>query len=346
MTMNETWDCIVVGGGAAGLSAALVLGRARRRTLLIDAGAPANLPAHGIGGLLGHDGRPPSDLYELGRQELRKYPDVEVRNDTVVAAGRLDEASSRSRAEADAGQADGANSGFGTEGAAAAGDARDQFTVELDSGTRVAARTLILATGMRYRRPEIPGIEPLWGDSVFHCPFCHGWEARDQPLAMLGKGDKGIHGALMLRGWSEDVMLLTDGPSELSDDHRSRLARAGVAVDERQVVELAATDGRLSEIIFEGGERLERAGMMIAAQLEQTHQWVDRLGVKMRGDSPMVTGAIEVNNIQETSVPGVFAAGDVTGHSPNVVGAISSGSMAATGVVRILLAEGFGLPLH
>lgn len=329
--MSEPWDCIVVGGGAAGLSAALVLGRARRRTLLIDAGEQANLPAHGIGGLLGHDGRPPSELYELGRQELGKYPAVEVKVDSVVAADRVDEA--------------GRETGPGSEDESEGKEISPRYTVELASGASELARTVILATGMSYRRPEIPGIEPLWGDSVFHCPFCHGWEARDQPLAMYGKGEMGLHGALMLRGWTDDVVLLTDGPAELSEDHRRRLAEAGVGVDERPVAELAAVDGRLSAVVFEDGERLKRAGMMIAARLEQPNEWADGLGITRRGDSPMVAGAIEVDNIQETEVSGVFAAGDTTGHSPNVVGAIASGSMAATGVVRLLLAEDFGLPL-
>lgn len=322
MKMNGTWDCIVVGGGAAGLSAALVLGRARRRTLLVDAGEQANLPAHGIGGLLGHDGRPPSELYELGRQELAGYPAVEVRSDSAVGASAV------------SGPGDGEPESAG-----------GRFDVELTSGTTERARTLVLTTGMSYTRPKIPGVEELWGDSVFHCPFCHGWEARESPLAMHGNGDKGMHGALMLRGWTDDVVLLTDGPSELDEDRTNRLTAAGVAIDERPVAELLARDGRLSEIVFADGERLAREGMMVAALLQRTDGLAEPLGLELRGDSPMVTGAIKVDNVQETNVAGVFAAGDVTGHSPNIVGAISSGSMAATGAVRILLAEDFGLPI-
>lgn len=336
--MNEPWDCVVIGGGAAGLSAALVLGRARRRTLVIDAGGQANLPAHGIGGLLGHDGRPPSELYQLGRQELDRYPAVEVRNGSVVGAAAIEAA------------AYGAAAGGSPPSTAVANPRLDsigtRFSVELESGAAEVARTLILATGMVYRRPEIPGLEELWGDSVFHCPFCHGWEARGQPLAMFGNGDMGVHGALMLRGWTDDVVLVTDGPSELNSDQVARLTTAGVAVEERPVVELVARDGRLSAILLEDGDRLERAGMMVAAPLGRREQFVDRLGLDRQNDNPMVAGAIKVDNVQQTNLPGVFAAGDVTGHSPNVVGAIASGSMAATGVVRLLLAEDFGLPLE
>ncbi|HWJ63477.1 MAG TPA: FAD-dependent oxidoreductase, partial [Acidimicrobiales bacterium] len=140
--MDENWDCIVVGGGAAGLSAALVLGRARRRTLVIDAGRQSNAVAHGIGGLLGHDGRPPAELYELGRGELAAYPTVEVRDGEVVAG------------EADDGR----------------------FTLQLADGRTETAKRVLLAGGMDYRRPDVAGAEERWGRSVFHCPFCHGWE--------------------------------------------------------------------------------------------------------------------------------------------------------------------------
>ena len=143
--MDTRWDCIVVGGGAAGLSAALVLGRARRRTLLVDAGEPSNLPAEGIGGLLGHDGRPPAELYAMGRAELGAYSTIELR-EGIVAGGE---------------QVDGG------------------FALDLAGGGRELTRRVILATGMAYRAPDLPGLAELWGRSVFHCPFCHGWEMRD-----------------------------------------------------------------------------------------------------------------------------------------------------------------------
>ena len=188
--MTQNWDCIVVGGGAAGLSAALVLGRARRRTLVVDAGQQSNLPAHGIGGLLGHDGRPPAELYAMGRAELAAYPSVEVRDGAVVGGHR-----------------DG-----------------DGFVLDLADSSRVQAQQVLLATGMDYRRPDVPGLAPLWGRSVFHCPFCHGWEVRDQTLGVLDRGDTGVHRALLLKVWSDDITLFTDGPSEL-DEARASIAR-------------------------------------------------------------------------------------------------------------------------
>ena len=180
--MTESWDCVVVGGGAAGLSAALVLGRARRRTLVVDDGNQSNLTASGIGGLLGHDGRPPAELYEIGRHELTAYPSVEVRTGAVIGGVRDD----------------------------------DGFGLDLGDGHHERTRRVVLATGMQYRPPEIPGLAELWGRSVFHCPFCHGWEVRDRPLAVLSRGERAIHSALLLRGWSDDIVLLTDGPAELA----------------------------------------------------------------------------------------------------------------------------------
>jgi thioredoxin reductase len=305
------WDCIVVGGGAAGLSASLVLGRARRRTLLVDAGSQSNLPAHGIGGLLGHDGRPPRELYEVGRVELAAYPSVEVRGGEVVGALR---------------QGDG-------------------FAVELSDGTRERTRRMLLATGMEYRPPAIPGLAELWGRSVFHCPFCHGWEVRDQPLAVLANGDRAVHAALLLRGWTDDIALLTDGPADLDDGDRALLAAAGVSVDERPVAELVARNGELVAVVFTDGHRLARGGMLVATTLHQRSRLAERLGVDVAEPTAVAQDQVAVDPLCRTNVPGVFAAGDLSVRMPQVAAAIAAGSLAAASVVQSLLAEDVGLPV-
>jgi thioredoxin reductase len=305
------WDCIVVGGGAAGLSAGLVLGRARRRTLLVDSGSQSNLPAHGIGGLLGHDGRPPRELYEIGRGELAAYPSVEVRSGEVVGAMR-----------------DG-----------------DLFEVELSDGTRERTRRVLLATGMQYRPPAIPGLAELWGRSVFHCPFCHGWEARDQPLAVLANGDRAVHAALLLRGWTDDIVLLTDGPAALDDDDRRLLAAAAVSIDERPVAELFARNGELAAVGFTDGRRLTRSGMLVATTLHQRSRLAERLGVDVAEPSAVAQDQVAVDPLCRTNVPGVFAAGDLSARMPQVAAAIAAGSLAAASVVQSLLAEDVGLPV-
>lgn len=286
--MDVVWDCVIVGGGAAGLSAALVLGRARRRTLLVDAGRQSNLAAHGIGGLLGHDGRAPAELYAMGRRELTAYPSVEVRTGHVVSWEQVD----------------------------------GGFILELADGRRESVRRVVLATGMDYRHPVLPGLTELWGRSVFHCPFCHGWEVRDEPLAVLASGDLAVQKALLLRGWSDDVVLLTDGPSDLAAQDCARLAAAGIAIDERSVAELVASDGELAEIVFADGGRLARRGLLVVAPLQHRSGLAEQLA----------------------ATPGVFAAGDVSAEMPSVAGAIAAGSQAAAAVVHSLVADDYGLP--
>ena len=307
--MAESWDCVVVGGGAAGLSAALVLGRARRRTLVVDDGNQSNLAAPGIGGLLGHDGRPPAELYEMGRQELAAYPSVEVRTGTVVGGVRDD----------------------------------DGFVLDLGDGRRERTRRVLLATGMQYRPPEIPGLAALWGRSVFHCPFCHGWEVRDQPLAVLGRGDRAVHQALMLRGWSDDIVVLTDGPAEFSDDDRARLAAADVAIDERAVVELVSENGELAAIAFGDGERLQRRGLLVATTLHQRSSLADDLGADQGDATPIAADPVDVDALMRTTSAGVFAAGDLSAPMPQVAAAVAAGSLAATAVVQSLLTDDYGL---
>lgn len=231
--MSAEWECIVVGGGAAGLSAALVLGRARRRTLVVDADSQSNRSASVIGGLLGYDQRPPAELYAVGRRELAAYPSVEYRFGEVVGGTPVG----------------------------------DRLELYLDGGQRLRARRVLLATGMQYCPPDLPGVGPLWGKSVFQCPFCHGWEMRDRRLAALGSGEEAVHAGLMLRGWSKDVVLLTDGPARIDAQQCRLLETAGVTVDERRLVELVGRAGQLTALVFADGTRMERDGLLVSAPL-------------------------------------------------------------------------------
>lgn len=305
--MENIWDCVIVGGGAAGLSAALVLGRARRRVLLVDAGNQSNLAAHGIGGLLGSDGRPPADLYAAGRSELAAYPTVEVRTGEVVR---------------------------GEPG----------FMLELADGTREQARTVLLATGMEYRGPHLDGLEELWGRSVFHCPFCHGWEMRDAPVAVIAKGDRAVHSALMMRGWTEDLVVLTNGDSGLDDAQVKQLDAAGIGVDERPIARLVAHDGELTAVAFTDGTTMARRGALVAATLHQRSLLAAHLGA-VSAPGPIAADALVVDGFARTSVPGLFAAGDLGAQMPQVATAVASGSQAGAAVVQHLLGEDVGLPV-
>ncbi|GJF18220.1 hypothetical protein NGTWS1803_37060 [Mycolicibacterium cyprinidarum] len=303
--MDMDWECLIVGGGAAGLSAALVLGRARRRTLVVDAGRQSNRAAHGIGGLLGYDGRPPAEFYEAGRKELERYPTVEFRRGEVLSAERRD----------------------------------GGFAVELANGSRERVKRVLLAMGMDYRLPSVPGLAELWGSSVFHCPFCHGWEVRDQPLAVLADGDRGVHMATLLRRWSDDVVLLTGGTGGLEAGQLAQLSAANISVDDRQVSELSSAQGELTAVVFADGFRLPRRGLLVVSTLHQRCNLAAQLGVKFVAAGPVSAEAIEVDSRSRTSVAGVFAAGDVCTQMPQIAAAIAAGSAAAVSVVASLMEE-------
>jgi thioredoxin reductase len=305
----DHWECVVIGGGAAGLSAALVLGRARRRTLVVDAGSPSNSAAPVIGGLLGYDQRPPADLYAAGRRELSSYLSVDYRAGEVVGGVRTD----------------------------------DVMELYLDDGQLVRGSRVLFATGMQYCPPDLPGLGAMWGKTVFQCPFCHGWEMRDKRLAALASGEEAVHAALMLRGWSADVAVLSDGPSRLDARQAQLLTNAGVAVDERRVVELLGTGGELAAVAFADGTRMERDGLLVEAPLRQRSPLAEKLGVSCTS-GPLAPDAIAVDGLFRTDVPIVFAAGDVCTEHPHIAGAIAAGSNAAMIVVQSLLADEFGLP--
>ncbi|BBZ36319.1 NAD(P)/FAD-dependent oxidoreductase [Mycolicibacterium confluentis] len=307
--MRQEWECVVVGGGAAGLSAALVLGRARRQTLVVDAGAQSNSASAVMGGLLGFDRRPPADLYTQGRRELAVYPSVEYREGEVTGGTLSD----------------------------------DGVELDLEDGQRIRARRVLLTTGMQYCPPDLPGLAQFWGKSVFQCPFCHGWEMRDQRLAVMAVGEEAVHAALMLRGWSDDVVVLSDGPSSLDAEQARLLEAAGVAVDERRVTELIGADRDLTHVAFADGTRLRRDGLLVEAPLRQRSGLAEKLGVRCTS-SALAPDAVNVDQLFRTDTPVVFAAGDVCAEQPHLAGAIATGSNAAMIVVQSLLADDFGLP--
>jgi thioredoxin reductase len=310
MDTNEQWDVVVVGGGAAGLSAALVLGRARQRTLVVDAGQPSNLPAHGIGGLLGHDQRPPADLYVMGRGELDRYPSVEVRQGTVLRGSHDD----------------------------------DVFVLALDDGSEVRARRVLMATGMDYRRPDLPGVEERWGRSVFHCPFCHGWEVHGRPLGVLDRGASGVHRSLLLRTWSDDVTLFTNGPAELDEQGAASLAAAGVTVDERPVAGLRGPGSDLEALVFADGSEQRCDGLLVPVVLHQRSDLPGQLGAELAEPGMLAADAIVVDPMLRPTVPGLYAAGDLDGEMPAVAKAIASGSLAAASIVRDQVEERMAVP--
>ena len=287
-------DVVVVGGGPAGLSAALVLGRARRRVLVLDTGRPANLASSAIGGLLGQGGVAPAEFCRAGREQLAELPTAEVRDAAVVDAG------------------------VGSE----------RLRVRLDDGTELRTRALVLAHGLSYQPPALPGIEPLWGRSVFHCPFCDGWEVRDRALAVHGNGPDVVRTALIVSGWSSDVVLLTDGPARLGEAGQASLAAAGVRVREAPIRLLAGRDGRLDRIEFVSGPTEKRDALFVRTRREQPNGLAAALGCELTAGGTIIT-----DGEGRTTVARVYAAGDAaTEQLRSVAAAIGTGSRAALAV--------------
>jgi thioredoxin reductase len=294
--MSDSHGVAIVGGGPAGLAAALILGRMRRRVLLIDADDPAHAPSEGVHGLFGHDGVPPHELRQTARDQLRPYESVTVR------MAEVEEARSASRG----------------------------FSV-LSDGEETAADVLLLSTGLRYEVPPLEGAAELWTRGVFHCPYCHGWEVRDRPLAVYGAEASGH--ALLLSSLSDDVVLLTDGDSKLDPDEEKRLASAGVAIRDDRVAGLEANDGTLARIRFADGSSEERAALFVMPRFAPS-PLPRQLGCDLDEDGMMV-----IDEDGRSSVPGVFGAGDATVGKAAVILAAAAGSRAAY-AINVGLARG------
>ncbi|MEP6741123.1 MAG: NAD(P)/FAD-dependent oxidoreductase, partial [bacterium] len=255
--MGESmFDVIIIGAGPAGLSGALVLGRCRRRVLVCDAGHPRNSASHALHNYLTRDGLDPAEFLRLGRKELQTYETVKLRTIEVSDAQCLEKG----------------------------------FEVTFSDGKRATARKLLIATGVVDDLPQLTGLAEFYGRSVFHCPYCDGWEMRDQPLAIYGQGENGLGLALELTLWSGDLVLCTDGPSLLSAEQLQRLARHNVAVRDERILRLEGSDGILKEIVFVGGKIIQRRGMFFSTGQKQGSDLPRKLGCEFTDQGCVKTG--------------------------------------------------------
>ncbi|WP_371581981.1 NAD(P)/FAD-dependent oxidoreductase [Streptomyces sp. NBC_01314] len=302
--MTEHYEVIVIGGGAAGLSAALVLGRARRRTLVVDAGEPRNAPAAHMQGFLSRDGMAPAEFLAVGREEIARYG-VELVRGRAVDLTRDD-------------------------------DGRG-FTVTLAGGRAVRARRLVVATGLEDELPAVPGVAERFGRDVLHCPYCHGWEVRDQPFGVLATTPMSVHQALMVSQWSKDVTLFLHEVPEtaLCDDDLRRLAAAGVQVVPGEVESLVLTDDRLTGIRLTDGTTHARSVLFTAPRPIPRTGLLEQLGADL--DETPFGAYPRVDPTGLTSVPGVWAVGNAMGFSEQVINAASSGYRAGATINGDLL---------
>lgn len=294
-------DVVIVGAGPAGLSAAVMLGRCRRSVLVCDTGRPRNAASRAMHGYLTRDGIPPFEFLAIAREELKQYTTVTLRLVEVVDA-------------------------------ACGADRR--FAVTLATGETVRARKLLLATGVVDNLPRIEGFRELYGWSVFHCPYCDGWEIRDQPIAIYGRGERGLGLSLELTPWSRDLVLCTDGPSEIAPDGLERLARHRIAVREERVACLEGSDGILNRVVFENGDALPRRALFFTTGQEQRSDLSVRLGCEFNEKGTVRTGKYET-----THVAGLFVAGDASRAVQWVVVAAAEGAEAAFAINTDLIKE-------
>ncbi|SDK36726.1 NAD(P)/FAD-dependent oxidoreductase [Sediminibacillus albus] len=296
-------DCVIVGGGPAGLNASLVLARANKKIVLFDEDKPRNAVTYESHGFITRDRIKPSEFKRLAKEELKEYPSLEIRHQRVTAIQKQD--------------------GF--------------FLVQADDGISYRTRKVILATGLKDILPDIEGIYDMYGTSLFSCPFCDGWELRDRPLVVIAEDERAMHLAKMIFNWSKDLVVCTNGKTLFSKEQNELLTKKNIIVVEDEIESLQGDKGQLKKIRFKNGKEIEREGGFVASKLKQASALAESLGCAM---SEM--GGIETDDFGRTEVEGLFASGDNSIVAPaQLIIAASEGSKAAIAVVAELVNEDF-----
>jgi len=300
-----TVDAVVIGGGAAGLTGALMLARSRRSVVVIDGGSPRNAPAAAMHGFIVLDGTEPREILRRGREQVRQYGGRIVFGEVASAASSAD------------------------------GDLR--FTLTLADGRSITTRRLLVATGLRDVLPEVPGLAEHWGDSVVHCPYCHGWEVRDQAIGVLATGPASVHHALLFRQLTEDLTYFTHGTA-LDEDTRARFAARGIRIIDTPVQEVVDhEDGTLAGLRLTGGQVVARRVLAVATQMHARTEGLDALKLPME-DLPDHMGRRFASGMAGTTeVPGVWVAGNATDLSAQVGASAAAGALAGSHINAVLV---------
>ena len=291
--VNSTVDVIVIGAGPAGLSAALVLGRCRRRVIVIDSGEYRNATSQTMNGFLSRDGWDPAELRRVSREQLAKYPTVEVRQSTVTSADH---------------------------------DGRGGYIVRLASGDDLSGRVMVLASGVVDRLPDLAGADELFGRGVFQCPYCDAFEVADRRLVAYGRESEGVDLALELTTWSDDVVLCTDGTSDLSDVERDRLEANHIRIESRRIRSLVGGD-RLRAVEFDDDSSLDCDALFFVSRQRQRSDLAARLGCQFTDG-----GAVATDEHEASCVPGLYVTGDASRDVQFAIVAAAEGAEAAAAI--------------
>lgn len=295
-------DSIIIGGGPAGLNAALVLGRAKRRVTLFDDNQPRNAVTQESHGFLTRDGINPEEFRDIAHREIGKYPSVEIRPHRVTNVCNRE----------------------------------DAFEVVVGNGEMFHAKTIILATGLKEKLPDVEGIHAYYGKSLFSCPYCDGWERRDQPLVLISEGEHTFHMAKTIWNWSHDLLVCTNGHHVLTEEQQKALGKKGIQLVEDRITALAGEDGYLEGVVFASQEERSYASGFVATQWFQASPFGTQLGCDL---NPF--GGILIDQFGRTTVPGIYAAGETLGQPSQLITSAAEGSRAAAGVNTDLIEREF-----
>lgn len=302
--LEQMYDVAVVGGGAAGLSGAVTLGRSLRSVVVIDAGAPRNAPADGVHNYLTRDGISPADLVAVGREEVARYGGVVIDGEAVDAVRVV-----------------------------------EGFRLRLADGRTTRARRLLVTTGLVDELPDVPGVRELWGIDVHHCPFCHGWEIRGQAIGFLGTATAPLSRSLLFRQWTPDLVVFKHEAAAPSEAEAEQLAARGIRIVDSVVDSLVVTDGRLSGVRLADGRIEPRQALFVAPRMVARSGLLTALGLPT-AEHPLGMGTFVASDPQGlTAVPGVWVAGNVTDLVAQVVTSAGAGVMAGAAINADLLAE-------
>jgi thioredoxin reductase (NADPH) len=308
---DQRYDVVVIGGGAAGLSGAVTLARSRRAVLVVDAGEPRNAPASGLHNYLGREDARPTDLLADGRAELARYGGRVV-DGVATSARRADD---------------------------------DSFVVTVDGVREVRTRRLLVATGLVDELPDLPGLDERWGRDVLHCPYCHGWEVRDQAIGILATGPNAMHQALLFRQLSADIAFFRHTGPELPAAHTDQLAALGVRVVDGRVAGIEVAEDRLTGVRLASGEVVARSALVVAPRFTARSSVLAGLGVaavEQQTAGSVMGSAVPADPTGATSVPGLWVAGNVSDPSAQVVVSAAAGMRAGAMINADLVAEDAG----